>query len=152
MQKIQTDTRIHTNDYVDNIKKGNNNNNNNDTNLNRNKDRTSSLFQKISISANIIKDAISIRLSHNSSSNDHTPSRNSNHETNMNHSHRRSFFHKKYNNSQGGDTYYEDNFNDLSWKCSFGTSENDGIWMNTSDTSGTIMASMVWVMVCKFIY
>lgn len=45
--------------------------------------------------------------------------------------------------------YYEDNFNELPWKCSFGTSEEDGIWMNTGDGSGAIMASMVWVMICK---
>eukprot|EP00594_Rhizosolenia_setigera_P014291 CAMPEP_0178971890 /NCGR_PEP_ID=MMETSP0789-20121207/20620_1 /TAXON_ID=3005 /ORGANISM="Rhizosolenia setigera, Strain CCMP 1694" /LENGTH=129 /DNA_ID=CAMNT_0020659099 /DNA_START=9 /DNA_END=395 /DNA_ORIENTATION=+ len=24
--------------------------------------------------------------------------------------------------------YYEDNFNDQSWNCSFGTSETDGVW------------------------
>ncbi len=48
------------------------------------------------------------------------------------------------------DDYYEDKFNDLSWNCSFGKTEHDGIWMNTSDVSGTIMASMVWIMICKY--
>jgi hypothetical protein len=48
--------------------------------------------------------------------------------------------------------YYQDNFNDLPWKCSFGTSEENGVWMNTSDTSGIIMSSMVWLMICKSNY
>uniref|UniRef100_A0A7S1FSP2 Palmitoyltransferase n=1 Tax=Corethron hystrix TaxID=216773 RepID=A0A7S1FSP2_9STRA len=40
--------------------------------------------------------------------------------------------------------YYMDNFNDQSWSCSFGTSEENGIWMNTKDQAGTIMAVLVW--------
>lgn len=40
--------------------------------------------------------------------------------------------------------YYRDEFNDESWSCSFGTGEENGIWMNASDQSGTIMAFLVW--------
>ena len=59
-----------------------------------------------------------------------------------------------YNNRNKGsdynnDIYYEDHFNELPWKFSFGTSQEDGVWMNTSDGSGIIMASMVWIMICK---
>lgn len=42
--------------------------------------------------------------------------------------------------------YYEDSFNDLSWACSVGTSDEHGIWLNQSDTAGTIMAVLVWVL------
>lgn len=42
--------------------------------------------------------------------------------------------------------YYEDSFNDLSWTCSFGTSDEDGIWLNQADPAGTIMAMLVWVL------
>ena len=42
---------------------------------------------------------------------------------------------------------YVDNFNDESWKCSFGTHEDDGIWLNLSDRVGTIMAALVWVLI-----
>ncbi|KAL7557644.1 hypothetical protein ACA910_001248 [Epithemia clementina (nom. ined.)] len=42
--------------------------------------------------------------------------------------------------------YYEDSFNDLSWTCSFGTSDEDGIWLNQADPAGTIMAILVWVL------
>lgn len=40
--------------------------------------------------------------------------------------------------------YYRDDFNDQSKSCSIGTSEEDGTWMNRSDTPGTIMGCMVW--------
>ena len=43
--------------------------------------------------------------------------------------------------------YYEDSFNDLSWSCSIGTSDEHGIWLNQSDTAGTIMAVLVWVLI-----
>jgi hypothetical protein len=43
--------------------------------------------------------------------------------------------------------YYEDNYNDLPWKCSFGTSHDDGIWLNQSDTPGLVMSSMVWLLI-----
>lgn len=42
--------------------------------------------------------------------------------------------------------YYRDDFNDFPWSCKLGTSEEDGIWMNTSDQGGTIMAFLVWVL------
>ena len=42
--------------------------------------------------------------------------------------------------------YYEDSFNDFSWKCSTGTTDEDGIWLNRADPAGTIMAFMVWVL------
>lgn len=42
--------------------------------------------------------------------------------------------------------YYEDSFNDLSWQCTVGTSESDGIWLNRADPAGTIMAVLVWVL------
>ena len=42
--------------------------------------------------------------------------------------------------------YYEDSFNDLSWSCTFGTSDEDGIWINQADPAGTIMAFLVWVL------
>jgi hypothetical protein len=40
--------------------------------------------------------------------------------------------------------YYQDDFNESSWSCSFGTGEDSGIWMNTSDQAGTILAFFVW--------
>ena len=42
--------------------------------------------------------------------------------------------------------YYQDDFNDLSWNCSSGTSDDDGIWLNRADPAGTIMAFMVWLL------
>eukprot|EP00980_Cylindrotheca_fusiformis_P024341 scaffold11783_cov120-Cylindrotheca_fusiformis.AAC.1 len=42
--------------------------------------------------------------------------------------------------------YYRDDFNDLSWSCSMGTSDDNGIWLNRYDPAGTIMAMMVWVL------
>jgi hypothetical protein len=42
--------------------------------------------------------------------------------------------------------YYRDDFNDLSYGCSIGTSDEDGIWVNRGDPAGTIMAMMVWVL------
>lgn len=43
--------------------------------------------------------------------------------------------------------YYEDNYNDLSWRCSFGTRHDDGIWVNHGDSPGLIMACLVWLMI-----
>lgn len=41
--------------------------------------------------------------------------------------------------------YYQDNFNDSSWSwCTFGTSEDAGVWMNTQDQAGSILAFTVW--------
>jgi len=45
---------------------------------------------------------------------------------------------------KGEGHYYRDDFNDQSWSCTFGTGEENGIWMNTRDQAGTIMAFMVW--------
>ena len=42
--------------------------------------------------------------------------------------------------------YYRDDFNDYSWNCSVGTTDDDGIWLNQSDPAGTIMAMMVWIL------
>ena len=42
--------------------------------------------------------------------------------------------------------YYRDDFNDYSWTCSVGTSDEDGIWLNRSDPAGTIMCMMVWIL------
>ncbi|KAL7576820.1 hypothetical protein ACA910_013835 [Epithemia clementina (nom. ined.)] len=42
--------------------------------------------------------------------------------------------------------YYKDSFNDMSWTCSFCTSDKDGIWLNQADPAGTIMAILVWVL------
>ena len=44
-------------------------------------------------------------------------------------------------------TYYEDDFNDEPWDCTCGTSDQDGIWVNNSDKVGTIMSTMVWVLI-----
>lgn len=43
--------------------------------------------------------------------------------------------------------YYEDTYNDEPWECTFGTSSEDGIWVNSGDQVGTIMASLVWVLI-----
>jgi len=45
--------------------------------------------------------------------------------------------------AESGD-YYLDKFNDESWSCSMGTSEENGIWCNASDHAGTLMAFLVW--------
>lgn len=43
--------------------------------------------------------------------------------------------------------YYEDTFNDEPWECTFGTSDQDGVWVNCGDKVGQIMSSMVWVLI-----
>lgn len=43
--------------------------------------------------------------------------------------------------------FYIDHFNDLSWSCSVGTSDDHGIWLNQSDPAGTIMSFLVWVLI-----
>jgi len=40
--------------------------------------------------------------------------------------------------------YYVDSFNDSPWTCGFGTGEESGIWMNSGDQAGSIMAALVW--------
>ncbi len=42
--------------------------------------------------------------------------------------------------------YYRDEFNDLSWNCNLGTTDEHGIWLNQGDPAGTIMAMMVWIL------
>jgi len=42
--------------------------------------------------------------------------------------------------------FYVDSYNGEPWSCSFGTSEESGIWMNSGDQAGSIMASLVWVL------
>jgi len=50
------------------------------------------------------------------------------------------------NNHNDFEEYEEDDYNDMPWRCSFGTHENDGVWLNSSDRAGTIMAVLVWVL------
>lgn len=47
--------------------------------------------------------------------------------------------------------YYRDYFNDSSWACSIGTTDDAGIWMNKSDQAGTIMACLVWLLLSTYI-
>jgi len=42
--------------------------------------------------------------------------------------------------------YYIDTFNEQPWAFSFGTGEEKGIWMNSGDQAGSIMASLVWLL------
>ncbi|KAL3757045.1 hypothetical protein ACHAWU_002884 [Discostella pseudostelligera] len=42
--------------------------------------------------------------------------------------------------------YYIDTHNDESWSFSFGTGEERGIWMNSGDQAGSIMATLVWLL------
>lgn len=48
--------------------------------------------------------------------------------------------------NHNNELYYTDDFNDFSWSCSTGTSDENGIWMNNSDQAGTIMACLVWLL------
>jgi len=43
--------------------------------------------------------------------------------------------------------YYEDHFNDLPWRCTVGTSADDGIWYNRTDYPGVAMSGMVWLLI-----
>ena len=51
------------------------------------------------------------------------------------------------NKDDDDDDYYEDTFNDQPWRWTCGTHEDDGIWMNTTDRAGTIMAGTVWLLI-----
>lgn len=42
--------------------------------------------------------------------------------------------------------YYEDTFNDEAWECTFGTSGQDGVWVNCGDQVGQIMSTTVWIL------
>lgn len=42
--------------------------------------------------------------------------------------------------------FYIDSYNAESWSCSFGTHEEAGIWMNSGDQAGSIMAALVWIL------
>jgi hypothetical protein len=44
------------------------------------------------------------------------------------------------------DMMYEDHYNDDPVRCSCGTKEEDGVWLNHSDRLGTIMCATVWVL------
>lgn len=48
--------------------------------------------------------------------------------------------------------YYMDDFNDLSYSCTFGTSDSHGIWMNRQDPAGTLMCGIVWVLISYSIF
>mmetsp|Transcript_18085 Transcript_18085/g.27958 ORF Transcript_18085/g.27958 Transcript_18085/m.27958 type:complete len:385 (-) Transcript_18085:2713-3867(-) len=41
---------------------------------------------------------------------------------------------------------YVDSYNDQPWTCSMGTNEENGTWMNSADQAGTIMATLVWLL------
>jgi hypothetical protein len=43
--------------------------------------------------------------------------------------------------------YYEDHFNDLSWSCNIGTTDDSGVWLNRSDPAGSIMSMLVWLLI-----
>ena len=51
------------------------------------------------------------------------------------------------NGTWNNEHFYEDTFNDEPWDCTFGTSEQDGIWVNHSDQVGTIMSCTVWILI-----
>uniref|UniRef100_A0A6U1VRN8 Palmitoyltransferase n=1 Tax=Trieres chinensis TaxID=1514140 RepID=A0A6U1VRN8_TRICV len=42
--------------------------------------------------------------------------------------------------------FYIDSYNGEPWGCGFGTNEESGIWMNSGDQAGTIMAALVWLL------
>lgn len=42
--------------------------------------------------------------------------------------------------------YYVDSYNGEPWGCTFGTNEESGIWMNSGDQAGSIMAALVWLL------
>ena len=41
---------------------------------------------------------------------------------------------------------YIDSYNGHPWSFSFGTGEKKGIWMNSGDQAGSIMATLVWIL------
>lgn len=45
------------------------------------------------------------------------------------------------------DRYYEDTYNSFPWSCTFGTDQNDGIWLNRKDQGGILMAVTVWLLI-----
>ena len=55
-----------------------------------------------------------------------------------------------YDNEKSKKEFYDDNYNDLPWRCSFGTSEDDGVWLNRRDQPGFIMSTTVWVLIGMF--
>lgn len=42
--------------------------------------------------------------------------------------------------------HYIDSWNPEPWACQVGTNETDGTWMNLQDQAGTIMATLVWLL------
>ena len=47
---------------------------------------------------------------------------------------------------RAGGEHYIDTHNDSPWNFSFGTAEDNGIWMNSGDQAGSIMATLVWLL------
>ena len=45
--------------------------------------------------------------------------------------------------------FYRDNFNDQSFSCDFGTGEEHGIWMNTSDQAGTVSRPRIFLLILR---
>ena len=43
--------------------------------------------------------------------------------------------------------YYEDTFNPFPWSCTFGTDQENGIWINRNDQGGIVMAVTVWLLI-----
>ncbi|CAB9505418.1 Palmitoyltransferase ZDHHC3 [Seminavis robusta] len=46
--------------------------------------------------------------------------------------------------AEDNDRYYKDDFNDSSWSCSVGTTDEHGVWMNRGDAAGSMMSLIVW--------
>lgn len=57
----------------------------------------------------------------------------------------------QYQERLNDDRYYEDTYNPFPWSCSFGTREDDGIWLNRSDQGGILMAVTVWLLIGAFL-
>uniref|UniRef100_A0A7S1Y3T6 Palmitoyltransferase n=1 Tax=Grammatophora oceanica TaxID=210454 RepID=A0A7S1Y3T6_9STRA len=53
----------------------------------------------------------------------------------------------KYDQMMPLEVHYIDTFNDQPWSCSFGTKEDDGIWLNRNDQPGLMMSFLVWLLI-----
>jgi len=54
---------------------------------------------------------------------------------------------KSRNSAEEDDqNFYRDDFNDQSWSCSFGTTDEHGTWLNMRDQAGLIMSALVWIL------
>lgn len=56
-------------------------------------------------------------------------------------------WHASRNSPVDSTLYYQDDFNELSWSCSFGTTDDHGVWLNRLDPAGTLMSCLVWFLV-----